>query len=144
MGKTRKVEDTETQDSGLLPIAKPLADDKLCEKVLKLVKKAAKDKKVRRGVKEVVKAIRKKQTGLCVIAGNVSPLDVVSHIPVLCEDAGIKYIFVQAKEPLGAACCTKRATSCVMLPLTLESDSKYESKMKECTSKVDEITPPVC
>ncbi len=44
-------------------IANPLADEKLCKKVLKLCKKASKRKAVRRGVKEVVKALRKKQKG---------------------------------------------------------------------------------
>ncbi len=44
-------------------IAKPLADEKLCKKVLKLAKKAAKRKQLKRGVKEVVKAIRKNVKG---------------------------------------------------------------------------------
>lgn len=44
-------------------IAKPLADEKLCKKVLKLCKKAAKRKQLKRGVKEVVKAIRKNTKG---------------------------------------------------------------------------------
>ena len=44
-------------------IAKPLADEKLCKKVLKLCKKAAKRKAIRRGVKEVVKSLRKNQKG---------------------------------------------------------------------------------
>jgi H/ACA ribonucleoprotein complex subunit 2 len=44
-------------------IAKPLADEKLCKKVLKLSKKAAKRKQIKRGVKEVVKAIRKNTKG---------------------------------------------------------------------------------
>jgi H/ACA ribonucleoprotein complex subunit 2 len=44
-------------------IAKPLADEKLCKRVLKLCKKASKRKAVRRGVKEVVKALRKKAKG---------------------------------------------------------------------------------
>lgn len=44
-------------------IAKPLADEKLCKKVLKLSKKAAKRKQLKRGVKEVVKAIRKNVKG---------------------------------------------------------------------------------
>jgi hypothetical protein len=47
----------------LSAIATPLAGDKLSKKLLKLVKKSAKEKKVKRGVKEVVKAIRKKAGG---------------------------------------------------------------------------------
>lgn len=44
-------------------IAKPLADEKLYKKILKLSKKAAKSKQIKRGVKEVVKALRKNVKG---------------------------------------------------------------------------------
>ncbi len=44
-------------------IAQPLAEEKLCKHVLKAVKKAATAKNLRRGVKEVVKAIRKGEEG---------------------------------------------------------------------------------
>ena len=47
----------------LSPIATPLADDKLKKRALKLVKKAAKGKQLKRGVKEVVKALRKQTKG---------------------------------------------------------------------------------
>ena len=83
------------------PIATPLANEKLTGRTLKLVRKAAKAKRARRGVREVIKALRKKEKGIMVLAGNVTPIDVISHIPVLCEEAGIPYIFVPAKEELG-------------------------------------------
>ncbi len=51
-------------------IAKPLAPKKTTKKIHKLVKKATQAKIVRRGVKEVVKAIRKGERGFCVI-GNL-------------------------------------------------------------------------
>ena len=50
------------------------------------------------------------------IAGDISPIDVITHVPVLCEDAGVPYIYVPSKEQLGAAGQTKRPTS-VMLVL---------------------------
>ena len=42
-------------------------------------------------------------------------MDVISHIPVLCEDHGIPYIFVPSRAELGAAGSTKRPTSVVMV-----------------------------
>jgi len=47
----------------IAPIAHPMAGKKLHKKVFKVVSKAAKAKILRRGVKEVVKAIRKGQGG---------------------------------------------------------------------------------
>ncbi|OLL24120.1 H/ACA ribonucleoprotein complex subunit 2 [Neolecta irregularis DAH-3] len=97
------------------PIAKPLAQKKLNKKLLKCVRKATKTKAVKRGVKEVVKALRKNEVGLVILAGDISPIDVISHIPVLCEDHNIPYIFTPSKEELGSAGQTKRPTSVVMI-----------------------------
>jgi H/ACA ribonucleoprotein complex subunit 2 len=35
---------------------------------------------------------------LCVIAGNISPIDVITHLPILCEEANVPYIYVNSKE----------------------------------------------
>ena len=86
---------------------------------------AAKSKTLRRGVKEVVKALRKSSPStsidpssppaIVVIAADISPMDVISHIPVLCEDVNVPYIFVASRAELGAAGSTKRPTSVVMV-----------------------------
>lgn len=112
-------------------IAHPLADEKLSKKVLKLVKKASKKKQVRRGVKEVVKALRKNAKGICVLAGDISPIDVLTHIPIVCEDQKVSYIYVPSKEDLGASAGTKRPTSCMLVltqPIkgTLNDEEKAE------------------
>ncbi|GJP50950.1 hypothetical protein CLOM_g10099 [Closterium sp. NIES-68] len=97
-------------------IAKPLADPKFNQKVLKLVKKAAKNKGfLRRGVKEVAKAIRKGERGVCVLGGDVSPIDVISHLPIVCEEANIPYTYVPSRADLGNAAITKRPTSVVLI-----------------------------
>lgn len=80
-----------------------------------MVKKASQAKFVRRGVKEVVKAIRKGEKGFCVFAGDISPVDVLTHLPIMCEDRQIPYFYVPSKADLGAAACTKRPTSCVLI-----------------------------
>lgn len=85
---------------------------------------AAKNKNLKRGVKEVVKSLRKSTPagpsnqafpGVVVLAGDISPMDVISHIPVLCEDFNVPYIFVNSRAELGAAGSTKRPTSVVMV-----------------------------
>lgn len=96
---------------------------------------AAKAKTLKRGVKECVKAIRKSPIadpsvlslasknptnlshGIVVLAADISPMDVISHIPVLCEDHNIPYLYVPSRAELGAAGSTKRPTSVVMLTL---------------------------
>ncbi|KAH8118276.1 50S ribosomal protein L30e-like protein [Phellopilus nigrolimitatus] len=97
------------------PIAHPLAQRKLLKKLHKTIKKASKQRQVKRGVKEVVKGIRKGEKGLLVLAADISPIDIISHLPVFSEEAQIPYVFVPSKEELGQASSTKRPTSCVMV-----------------------------
>ena len=96
-------------------ISHPLASKKSTKRAHKLVKKAAAVKRVRRGVKEVVKGLRKGETGLAILAGDIYPVDVISHLPVLLEEQNVPYLFVPSKQDLGAAASTKRPTSCVLI-----------------------------
>ncbi|WWD20151.1 hypothetical protein CI109_104627 [Kwoniella shandongensis] len=98
------------------PIASPLAGKKLSKKLFKTVKRASKARQLKRGVKEVVKALRKGEKGLLLLASNITPVDVISHLPLLAEEAaGVEYVWVLSKEELGQAAGTKRATSCVLI-----------------------------
>ncbi|CAI8583607.1 unnamed protein product [Vicia faba] len=131
----------------LAPIAKPLAGKKLSKRTLKLVKKAAEHKCIKRGVKEVVKSIRRGQKGVCVIAGNISPIDVITHVPILCEEAEIPYVYVPSKEDLATAGATKRPTCCVLVmtkpskgELALEVQEKLKSEFDQVASDITELT----
>ena len=88
-------------------ISKPLASKKSTKKLHKLIKKASSAKNIRRGVKEVVKGIRKGDKGLAILAGDIFPLDVISHLPLLLEEHDIPYLFVPSKQDLGAAAATQ-------------------------------------
>lgn len=121
----------------LVPFATPLANEKVTKKALKAVKKGAKSKALKRGVKEVVKAIRKSSTtssstsspsALVILAADISPMDVIAHIPVLCEDHNIPYVFVSSRAELGAAGGTKRPTSVVMVVPALAGRKKKGDK----------------
>ncbi|XP_020264443.1 H/ACA ribonucleoprotein complex subunit 2-like protein [Asparagus officinalis] len=143
--------DSETEKSmkekkkmmALAPIAKPLAGKKLSKKSLKLVRKAAESKCLKRGVKEVVKSIRRGHKGLCIIAGNISPIDVITHVPILCEEADIPYFYVSSKEELATAGVTKRPTCCVLVttkPAKGELESEVQQKLQ---SEYDQVVSDV-
>ncbi|KAF8419023.1 50S ribosomal protein L30e-like protein [Tirmania nivea] len=128
----------------LVPFAKPLANEKVTKKALKTIKKGAKSKCLKRGVKEVVKSIRKSPSsstsaphGIVVLAADISPMDVISHIPVLCEDHNIPYVFVHSRAELGLAGGTKRPTSVVMVVPTLVRGKK-SAKEGKGSKKEDE------
>ncbi|KAH9627546.1 hypothetical protein KSS87_008401 [Heliosperma pusillum] len=119
----------------LAPIAKPLAGKKLCKRTFKL-----------RGVKEVVKSIRRGSKGVCVIAGNISPIDVITHVPILCEENDIPYVYVPTKEDLASAGATKRPTCCVLVlqkptkgELSPEDQEKLKADYDQVASEVREL-----
>ncbi|PHH66900.1 hypothetical protein CDD81_5252 [Ophiocordyceps australis] len=146
---TKRTKDDEAfsvkaQDASLqhivVPFAIPIADEKGMKKVYKTVRKAAKNGTLKRGVKEVVKALRKSPPsapgytsfpGVVVIAGDISPLDVISHLPVLCEDHNVPFIFVTSRAELGASARTKRPTSVVMVMEKLEGAAAAKKKEQE-------------
>ncbi|KAK3751756.1 hypothetical protein QZH41_011358 [Actinostola sp. cb2023] len=144
----KKVDEAETDEprpdyevlaSRITLISKPLASRKLTKKLYKVVKKASKAKSIRRGVKEVVKAVRMGEKGIVVIAGDVSPIDVISHIPIMCEDKKIPYIFVPSKVDLGTSSITKRPTSIVLV----KPHSDIEEPYDECYGQVSSIPLPI-
>lgn len=101
---------------------------------------AAKNGTLKRGVKEVVKTLRKSSPsapgytgfpGVVVIAGDISPQDVISHIPVLCEDHNVPFIFVTSRAELGASAKTKRPTSVVMIMEKADGKKKAAAKKDE-------------
>lgn len=148
MGKKEKTEEVaednyEKRMAAVLPFAKPLAPKKTNKKILKTVKKASKAKHVKRGVKEVVKALRKGEKGLVIIAGDISPPDVISHIPVLCEDSSVPYVFIPSKEDLGSAGATKRPTSCVFIVPGGGKSKKNADKTDEYKESYDEVVKEI-
>jgi len=120
-------------------IAKPLASKKMTKKIYKLVKKCAKAKKLTRGVKAVSKALRKKEKGVVVFAGDVSPLDVYSHMPMVCEENKLPYCFVPARIDLGLASQTKRACCVVMM----QKGDEYADSYAEVKDAVKAMPLPL-
>merc|ERR1711865_736711 len=134
--KSSMSDDEDVKEVEVQVFATWVADDKLSKKLFKCIKKATKSKQVLRGVKEVVKAVHKGTKGVCVIAGNISPMDVISHLPVLCENNGVPYIYVRSKEELGAAALTKRPTSCMLIAPKIKKDLEAPEGYDELIKKV--------
>ena len=70
-----------------------------------------------------------------VIAADISPIDVLSHLPILCEDKNVPYIYVKSRAEVGEACKTKRPTSCVLIA-TPGKDKKIKESYDRCLELV--------
>ncbi|XP_030314954.1 H/ACA ribonucleoprotein complex subunit 2 [Calypte anna] len=120
-------------------IAQPLASRKLTRRLYKCIRKAAKHKQIRRGVKEVQKFINKGEKGITVLAGDTQPIDVYCHIPIMCEDRSLPYAYVPSKSDLGAAAGSKRPT-CVIL---VKPHEEYQETYQECLAEVEALPLPL-
>ncbi|MCK4284920.1 MAG: ribosomal L7Ae/L30e/S12e/Gadd45 family protein [Candidatus Lokiarchaeota archaeon] len=61
------------------------------------------DSKIRKGMNEVTKSIERVQAKIVIMAEDVSPPEILFHIPLLCEEKGIPYSYLTSKKELGNA-----------------------------------------
>ncbi|MDT7875579.1 MAG: 50S ribosomal protein L7Ae [Sulfolobus sp.] len=76
----------------------------LANKVLEAIKKATESGKIKKGTNETTKAVERGQAKLVIIAEDVQPEEIVAHLPILCEEKKIPYVYVPSKKALGEAC----------------------------------------
>ena len=75
----------------------------LADQVYSAVESARDTGKIRKGTNEATKAAERGQAVLVVIAEDVDPAEIVAHLPPLCDEKKIPYIYVPSKRELGAA-----------------------------------------
>jgi len=85
----------------------------LVEKTYQLIEMARDTGKLRKGTNEVTKMIERGEAQLVVMAEDVTPEEILAHIPVLCEDKSVPYTYVPLKQDLGAACGLGKQTASV-------------------------------
>uniref|UniRef100_A0A8C6AN27 H/ACA ribonucleoprotein complex subunit 2 n=1 Tax=Monodon monoceros TaxID=40151 RepID=A0A8C6AN27_MONMO len=100
---------------------------------------AVKQKQIRRGVKEVQKFINKGEKGIMVLAGDTLPIEVYCHLPVMCEDRNLPYVYIPSKTDLGAAAGSKRPTCVIMV----KPHEEYQEAYDECLEEVQALPPPM-
>lgn len=96
---------------------------------------ACKTGAVRKGTNETTKAIERAQAKLVVIAEDVEPPEVVAHLPLLCEERKIPYVFVPNKEKIGAAIGidVPAASACII------KEGDATGLVKEIVSRIEQM-----
>jgi large subunit ribosomal protein L7Ae len=107
----------------------------LANKALQALQQASESGKIRRGTNETTKAIERGIAQLVIIAEDVTPPEVVAHLPLLCEDKKIPFIFVPTKEDLGSAAGIETTAAAV----AIVQPNKAESLVKEVVEKVNAL-----
>lgn len=107
----------------------------LAQKVYEAVEKARSSGKIKKGTNETTKACERGIAKLVVIAEDVDPPEIVAHLPVLCDEKKIPYVYVPSKKKLGeAAGIEVQAASAAII-----DPGEAESLVKDIVEKVKEL-----
>ena len=96
------------EDSKPNPKAFPLADANLSISILDVVQQASNYKQLRKGANEATKTLNRGISEMIIMAADAEPLEILLHLPLLCEDKNVPYVFVPSKQALGRACGVSR------------------------------------
>ena len=90
----------------------------IAEASYEALRQAKQTGKIRKGTNEATKAIERGIAKLVVIAEDVDPPEIVAHIPILCNEMNIPFVFVPQKELLGQAISIDigTAAACIVEP----------------------------
>ena len=91
---------TTTQHEEMYPMSVHIAFETpkdIQEQVYELVKAIGKDGrgKIKKGANEVTKAAERGIASMIVMAENVNPGELLAHVPMICKEKGIPFIYVE-------------------------------------------------
>jgi large subunit ribosomal protein L7Ae len=80
-----------------------------------LIEKARDGGKLGKGANEATKYVERGQAKLIVMAEDVTPEEILAHMPILCEEKNVPYTYVPSKEELGNAAGLGIPTSAIAI-----------------------------
>ncbi len=119
------------------PKAYPLADQALSTKILNLVQQAVNYKQMRKGANEATKTLNRGQSEFVVMAADAEPLEILLHIPLLCEDKNVPYVFVRSKQALGRACGVSRPV--IAASITQNEGSQIKPQITTIQQEIEKL-----
>ncbi|KAI9884550.1 MAG: H(+)-transporting V0 sector ATPase subunit c [Watsoniomyces obsoletus] len=119
------------------PAAFPLADQALSQEILDLVQQASHYRQLKKGANEATKTLNRGKSEIIVLAADTAPLEILLHLPLLCEDKNVPYVYVPSKVALGRACGVSRAV--IAASITTNEASDLQSQIRGLKDKVERL-----
>ena len=111
------------------------------EQVYEMVKSLGKDGKgrLKKGANEVTKAAERGTAQMIVMAENVNPGELLAHIPMICKEKSIPFIYVNDQAYLAEAAGMSTGTRTVAIAvMSVEKDAM--DRFKEVKSHYETMT----
>ncbi|KAK1341662.1 hypothetical protein QTO34_018079 [Cnephaeus nilssonii] len=119
------------------PKAYPLADAHLTKKLLDLVQQSCNYKQLRKGANEATKTLNRGISEFIVMAADAEPLEIILHLPLLCEDKNVPYVFVRSKQALGRACGVSRPV--IACSVTIKEGSQLKQQIQSIQQSIERL-----
>merc|ERR1719218_109462 len=116
------------------PKAFPLADAQLTVTILDVIQQAANFKQLKKGANEATKTLNRGISELIIMAADAEPIEILLHLPLLCEDKNVPYVFVPSKVALGRACGVSRPV--ISCSITTNEASQLKSTIEGMKIKI--------
>ncbi len=94
----------------------------LAQKAYEAIEIAKSTGKLKKGSNEVTKALERGTAKLVAVAKDVTPPEVIMHLPILAKEKGVPCVEVPSKEELGAAAGIQVGTAAIAI--VTEGDAK--------------------
>ena len=75
----------------------PLTLKSIQKEIFNAIIKAAQLKKIKKGANESTKTVNRGISDLIVIAAVIKLLEIVLHLPLLCKDKNVTYVFIESQ-----------------------------------------------
>lgn len=98
--------------------------EEMQNEALALLEKAKETGKIKKGTNETTKAVEGGFAKLVYIAMDVDPPEIVAHLPLLCEEKNVPYIYIKGKSALGMAAGIQ--VDCAAAAIINEGETKKE------------------
>ena len=128
---------TTTKEDAATSKAFPAAGRDLSKSILELVNQASNHKQLRKGANEATKTLNRGIAELVVMAADTTPLEIILHLPLLCEDKNVPYIFVESKDALGRACGVSRPV--IACSITSNENSELDKQIQVLKIEVEKL-----
>ena len=124
-------------DAAPNPKAFPLADAKLTVTILDLIQQATNYKQLKKGANEATKTLNRGISEFIVMAADAEPLEILLHLPLLCEDKNVPYVFVASKQALGRATGVSRPV--IACSVLTNEGSQLKNQINELRNKIEQL-----
>lgn len=117
--------------------AHPLAKPDMTVTILDLVQQATNYKQLKKGANEATKTLNRGTAEVIILAADAEPLEILLHLPLVCEDKNVPYVFVKSKTALGRACGVSRPV--ISCSITSKEGSMLNSQIQDIKDAIEQI-----